>query len=84
MNSTIARLNLRGSAYDGFGESPMMPYLMMARDEAIGLDAKQMSKTWCSGVEAGVNFDLPTEAQWEFCARVGGSESAYPPDGNLG
>lgn len=39
--------------------------------------------SWCSGETAGVNFDLPTEAQWEYCCRQG-STSAIPPSYNLG
>lgn len=44
---------------------------------------KDKNPEWCSGETAGINFDLPTEAQWEYCCRMG-STSALPPNYNLG
>lgn len=40
-------------------------------------------KEWISGSVAGLNFDLPTEAQWEYCCRLS-DDCAFPVGHNLG
>ena len=75
--------SIKGNEYDELGESPLLPFLMTARDNKKGISKRDRTKYWCSGKEGGINFDLPTEAQWEYCCRTG-STSAIPPDFNLG
>lgn len=60
---------VKGSEYDSLGESPLLPFLMIARDNKKGISKSNRTKYWCSGKEGGINFDLPTEAQWEYCLR---------------
>ena len=53
---------IAGGKYDSLGESPLLPFLMIARDNKKDISKSNRTKYWCSGKEGGINFDLPTEA----------------------
>lgn len=45
---------------------------------------ENLKDVWCGGEIAGLNFDLPTEAQWEYCCRMMGQSKVAYPEKNLG
>lgn len=44
----------------------------------ISWDDTQAFITWLNQVDAGKNYRLPTEAEWEYAARGGNQKHAYP------
>ncbi len=53
------------------------PMVHVSWEDIMGADGKGGFCAWASGV-AGVRLTLPTEAQWEYCARDGGKPIEYP------
>ena len=47
------------------------------------VDGWSAKRAWYSGLKAGLNFDLPTEAEWEYCCRQDDT-FAFPVGHNLG
>ncbi len=60
-----------------WGWKPNHPMVNVSWNDIMGADGKGGFCAWASGV-AGVRLTLPTEAQWEYCARDGGKPIKYP------
>lgn len=56
----------------GFEQTDDHPVVCVSWDDA------QTYVQWLNQVDAGKNYHLPTEAEWEYAARGGNQKNAYP------
>ena len=56
----------------GFEQTDEHPVVCVSWDDA------QAYVQWLNQVDAGKNYHLPTEAEWEYAARGGNQKNAYP------
>lgn len=56
----------------GFEQTNDHPVVCVSWDDA------QAYVQWLNQVDAGKNYHLPTEAEWEYAARGGNQKNAYP------